>query len=115
MLAGQLRHRITVQRLTVGRDLETGNRVESWEDHCTVWSSVSDLSTKDQIADRAMQGTMRGRAVVRYNTLTAAIDTTMRVLFDGVYYKIDGNPSRNLGDRRTFLTINLAEGLSEWQ
>lgn len=115
MLAGQLRHRIRIEKLEIDRDLNTGNEIKHWQNYCTVWANVNDLSTKDQIADRAVQGTMRGRAIVRYSLLTKDINTTMRVLFEGNYYRIDGNPSKNLGDRRTFLTINLAEGLAEWR
>lgn len=115
MQSGKLRHRITIQYLVSNnRDdsgMETG---DTWVDLATVWADVDDLSTKDTIADRTVQGTMQARAVIRYSQTTDRIDTTMRVLFEGVFYRIDGNPKRDLCSRREYLTLNLAEGLKEW-
>lgn len=114
--AGNLTDRITIQSPNgIGRDeygMETG---ETWANVATVWADVDDLSTKDTIADRASQGTLQARAVVRYSSVTKNINTKMRVLFEGKYYRIDGDPKRDTKNRRTYLTINLAEALPEWQ
>lgn len=112
--AGKLRHRLTAQHKTQVQDQDTGEIVESWLEYCTVWADVSDLSTKDQIAAQASQSDIRARALVRYSAITAAIDTTMRVLFEGYYYRIDGQPARDLNSRREYLTINLSSGDTAW-
>ncbi|MBJ9954512.1 phage head closure protein [Acinetobacter bereziniae] len=115
MQAGKLRHRITIQKLVSGGRDEAGMQTgDVWEDFITVWSDVSDLSTRDIIADRAVQGTMQARALIRYSSKSAQIDTTMRVKFDGKLYRIDGAPKHDLESRREYLTLNLAEGLKEW-
>lgn len=116
MLAGQLRHRITIQKfISDGRDDKGMQISDVWQDYITVWASVSDLSTRDIIADRAVQGTLQARAVIRYSSKAELIDTTMRVLFEDVLYRIDGNPKRDLDSRRDYMTLNLAEGLKEWR
>ncbi|ENU80015.1 hypothetical protein F975_01767 [Acinetobacter sp. ANC 3789] len=116
MQAGALRHRITIQQyVTAGRDNNGMQTAAAWVDFATVWASVADLSTKDMIADRAAQGTLQARATIRYSSKVAQVDTTYRVLFDGVLYRIDGNPKHDLNSRREYLTLNLAEGLKEWE
>lgn len=115
MQAGPLRHRITIQQfISDGRDAGGMQTNDTWRDFATVWASVADLSTKDMIADRAAQGTLQARATIRYSQKVAQVDTTYRVLFGGVLYRIDGNPKHDLNSRREYLTLNLAEGLKEW-
>ncbi|MEE6404712.1 head-tail adaptor protein, partial [Acinetobacter baumannii] len=48
------------------------------------------------------------------SSTTKQVDSTMRVLFDGYFYKIDGNPMRDPDSRREYLTINLATGDKAW-
>lgn len=115
MRASQLRQRITIQKLNAnGRDENGMQTGEVWENYATVWANVDDLSTRDIIADRAAQGTMQARAVIRYSRITCWIDTTYRVLFEGKLYRIDGDPTFDTGSRREYMTLNLAEGLKEW-
>lgn len=109
-----LRHRITIQQATETQDQTTGKLVRSWVNFATLWASVTDLSTRDQIAAKAAQSTIQARAKVRYSSKSAQVDSTMRVLFDGYYYKIDGNPMRDPDSRREYLTINLATGDKAW-
>lgn len=115
MRAGQLRQRITIQKLNAdGRDDKGMQNGEVWENFVTVWANVDDLSTRDIITDRAAQGTMRARATIRYSPKVAVVDTTYRLLFEGKYYRIDGDPTFDTGSRREYMTLNLAEGLKEW-
>lgn len=116
MQAGQLRQRITIQQFVSGGRDENGMQTDdTWQNFATVWANVDDLSTKDTIADRASGGTMTARATIRYSRKVAQIDTTYRVLFEGVLYRIDGNPTFDKGSRREYMTLNLAEGLKEWE
>ena len=59
---------------------------------------------------KAANSSIQARAKVRYSSTTKQVDSTMRVLFDGYYYKIDGNPMRDPDSRREYLTINLSTG-----
>jgi len=101
-----LRHRITIQKATQTQDPNTGNLIPLWSNLTTIWAEVTDLSTRDVIAAKAASSTIQAR--------TKQIDSTMRVLFDGYYYKIDGNPMRDPDSRREYLTINLATGDKAW-
>ncbi|WP_335953701.1 phage head closure protein [Acinetobacter higginsii] len=114
MQTGNLKHRITIQKSTSTQDQITGKLITVWNDFAILWASVVDLSTKDQIAAKAAQSTIQARAKVRYSSKSAQIESTMRVLFDGFYYKIDGKPMRDPDSRREFLTINLATGDVAW-
>lgn len=109
-----LRHRITIQKPTQTQDQNTGKLIISWSNLTTVWAEVTDLSTRDVIAAKAANSTIQARAKVRFSSTTKQIDSTMRVLFDGYFYKIDGNPMRDPDSRREYLTINLATGDKAW-
>ncbi|TVT78609.1 phage head closure protein [Acinetobacter colistiniresistens] len=111
---GKLKHRITIQVSKDTQDPVTGKLIKTWSVFVTLWASVVDLSTKDQIAAKAAQSTIQARAKVRYSSKSAQIESTMRVLFDGYYYKIDGKPMRDPDSRREYLTINLATGDMAW-
>lgn len=113
MRAGKLRQTITVQKRIENGDVEYP-KIE-WVNYCTVKADVQDLSTRDSLQAQAVSVNLTARAVVRYSALTAGISYDMRVLFDGVYYQVNGTPKRDLGDRRTYVTIELKEGLREWQ
>ncbi|EKF48431.1 phage head closure protein [Acinetobacter nosocomialis] len=112
--ASNLRHRITIQKATQTQDRNTGKLIPSWSNFTTVWAEVTDLSTRDVIAAKAASSTIQARAKVRFSSTTKHIDSTMRVLFDGYFYKIDGNPMRDPDSRREYLTINLATGDKAW-
>ncbi len=115
MKASNLKHRITIQYEKVtGQDPRTGKQTATWENLMTVWADVSDLSTKDQIAAKAVQSTIQARAKIRYSSVAKQINSTMRVLFEGYYYQIDGNPMHDLDSRREYLTLNLATGKAGW-
>ncbi|MBK0409605.1 phage head closure protein [Acinetobacter pittii] len=114
MQSGKLKHRIMIQKPVNAQDPNTGAVTSTWADHATIWAEVTDLSTKDIIAAKAVNSTIQSRAKVRYSNITKQINSTMRVFFDGYYYKIDGNPMRDPDSRREYLTINLATGDKAW-
>jgi len=114
MQAGKLKHRITVQRSINTQDPVTGKLIQNWQNFKTIFAEVTDLSTRDHIAAKAANSTIQARAKVRYSGTTKLIDSTMRVLFDGYFYKIDGNPMRDPDSRREYLTINLSTGDKAW-
>lgn len=114
MQSGKLKHRIKVQKPINAQDPDTGAVISTWSDHATIWAEVTDLSTKDIIAAKAVNSTIQSRAKVRYSNITKQINSTMRVFFDGYYYKIDGAPMRDPDSRREYLTINLSTGDKAW-
>ena len=114
MQSGRLKHRITIQKPVNTQDPVTGKLIQTWENVKTIFAEVTDLSTRDVIAAKAANSTIQARAKVRFSSTTKQIDSTMRVLFDGYFYKIDGNPMRDPDSRREYLTINLSTGDKAW-
>lgn len=114
MRASKLRQRIRVEKF-----VDNGSNIEypkrSWVEHCSVWADVQDLSTRDALMSQQIGIALTARAVVRFSELTSGITYDMRILFEGVYYQINGNPAKGLGDRRTYINIELKEGLKEWR
>lgn len=112
---GKLKHRITVQKYVETQDDSNPEYlIRGWIDHCTLWSDVQDLSTRDSIQAQSIGSSLQARAVVRFSSVSATITSDMRILFDGLYYQINGQPKRDLFNRKTYITIELSEGLKEW-
>lgn len=112
---GKLKHRITIQKYVETQDDNNPEYlIKGWVEYCTVWADVRDLSTKDRLQAQSIGSTLQARAMIRYSAQTAAIDSSMRILFDNKYYQINGVPKRDLHNRKTYITIELSEGLIEW-
>lgn len=111
MRAGLLRHRIEIQSLGLTQDTETGNMVEGW---VTTWTkvpaSVQPLSARDLIAAQAGQSEATGRMVIRYR---AGVLPTMRILYRGDVYNIQGPPLPDPDSGLDYLTILVARGLND--
>lgn len=116
MQSGKLPHRIVIEHQTEGdQDQDTGNVPIVWTEFTKVWGKLEALSTKDQLQAQAINSNMTGRCRIRYSGKAAQIDSTMRVLFRGKYWKIDGDPIPDNKSGLEWLTLNLAEGEAEWQ
>lgn len=116
MQSGKLPHRITIEHETEGeQDKVTGYVPVVWTEFTKVWGKLEALSTKDQLQAQAINSGMTARCRIRYSTKASQIDSTMRVLFRGKYWKIDGDPIPDNQSGLKWLTLNLAEGESLWQ
>ena len=116
MQSGKLPHRITIEYETEGeQDQVTGYVPIIWTEFAKVWGKLEALSTKDQLQAQAINSSMTARCKIRYSTKASQIDSTMRVLFRGKYWKIDGDPISDNQSGLEWLTLNLAEGLESWQ
>jgi SPP1 family predicted phage head-tail adaptor len=114
--AGKLTHRITIQHEIEGdQDQVTGHVPVIWTEFTKVWGKLEALSTKDQLQAQAINSTMTARCRIRYSSTASQIDSTMRVLFRGKYWKIDGDPIPDNESGLEWLTLNLSEGESSWQ
>lgn len=65
MQAGWLKHRITIQSFTQSQD-ESGEQVEKWRNHATMWASIEPL---------------RGRAFIEARGEHADVTTKIRLRF----------------------------------
>lgn len=89
MKAGDLRHRITIQRLVLAPD-EYGQPVEYWQDVATCWAAVEPLRGRELFVAQQAQSEVTTRVRLRYR---AGITPDMRVLFGArvleILYVID--------------------------
>jgi len=99
--AGNLRHRIALQRKQQTQNPQTGAMVTTW----VTEAAVEPLSAREFIAAQAVQSDVSVRITVRYRP---GITSAMRLLHDGKVYGITGV----LADKdsgREYLTLPCAE------
>lgn len=84
MEIGSLRHRVTLQKITVVRNPD-GSFVEDWVDISTVWAAVSNLSGREFYAAAAVQAENTVEFTIRY---FPEVDTSERILFRQKAYNI---------------------------
>ena len=108
--AGELCHRIRIEKKTQDRD-EDGNFLEpSWELHKTLWAKVTWLSAKDLLTAQASNSEMIARCKIRKRD---DIDTTMRVVYDGKIYSITGEPMPDAENGKIYVTLMLSAGIAQ--
>lgn len=78
MNIGDLRHRITFQKLSSGVN-DYGEPVSSWDDVKTVWSSVNPIVGIEYFAAETVQSEITHKIRIRYTT---GITTDMRIKFN---------------------------------
>ena len=100
---GDLRHRITFQKLTTSVN-ESGFEVETWEDVRTVWAAASNLHGREYFAAAAVQAESTVKFTIRY---LPGIDTTMRILFRNKQYNITAID--NIKYQNRFIEIKALE------
>ena len=107
--AGQLRHRVTIEKYNAGGRDDDGFELPSgWVQHSKLWAKVTPLSSKDLISAQGEQSEVTARMMVRYNT---DIDTGMRVIWKGRTYAVDSQGLDDNEDGMTYTTFNLRSGV----
>lgn len=110
MEAGALRHRITIQLKAEIVDPSTGYRTHDWVDR------ITDLPAqwlpgpgREYLAAEAIRAEVSGRFICRWSPITAGIDASDRVLWDGRIMAIKAPPLPDDSARRT-VTLMVGEG-----
>ena len=103
MEIGELRHRITIQKLTTGIN-ENGFEVETWEDYRTVWAAASNLHGREYYAAAAVQAENTVKFTIRY---LSGVDAAMRICFQGKTYNITAID--NIKYQNRFIEIKAQE------
>ena len=85
MQAGRLRYRFTFQRPVRMRDASGEMIVDGWLDVFTMWGSVEALSGREYLTSSEFRAGITSGLRVRWRP---DIDTSMRVICDGVTYDI---------------------------
>lgn len=84
MRAGELRHRITIQRaVEVSDDLKTPT--VTWQDVATVWAAVEPLSGREYLLAQNVNAELTVRIRIRYRP---GVTPGMRVLYNGRVFDI---------------------------
>ena len=86
MRAGQLKHRITLQRPTGAQDAWGTPEAAGWEDVALVWADFRYQSGSESIRAGADVSIVRASVRIRWR---AGIDAGMRVLYQGQAYDIE--------------------------
>lgn len=85
MRAGELRHRVTIQRKTGGTDAWGSPLPNAWADLAKVWANVRHLNGAESIRAGAITSVVNASIRIRHRTdVTAA----MRVVYAGKNYEI---------------------------
>lgn len=85
---GNLRHRITIQSLSLTEDGQGGSS-QSWADLATVWAQVEPVSTRERLYAEQIEYQRTHKVVIRYLAdLTAGVTHTHRFLFGGRTFQI---------------------------
>ncbi|RYE50993.1 MAG: head-tail adaptor protein [Rhizobiaceae bacterium] len=109
MRAGKLRHHVTIQRAEFSQDPVTGEITPSWVEVAKVWAAIEPLSAREFIAAAASQSEVAARIVIRYRP---GITSTMRVLYRGKIYNIQGVLA-DMESGLDYLTLPCSEGVSD--
>lgn len=101
-----MRHRLTVERRSATKDA-MGGMVDSWSTLLTCRCDFQPLSGREYIGGGAMQSEASVRFIIRYDSTTATIQPSDRILFGSVYYNI--LHVANSGGRNQMLELTCAE------
>ena len=108
MLAGKLRHRITIQTRTDTQD-GFGQPVASWVNLVTNEPAEKrDLSGRELIAAQAVHSETTTEFVIRYRS---GFDSKARVMFDGDVWTL--NAVLDPDGRRRMLRLHCSRGVNE--
>ena len=109
MKAGTLRHRVTIQQPVSAQNPTTGAETVTWQYFAQVWASVEPVSVREFVAAKSGQSEVMARIVIRYRP---GIDATMRILFRGAVYNIEGVlPDPKSG--REYITLPVSMGVND--
>jgi SPP1 family predicted phage head-tail adaptor len=110
MRAGGLRHRVTIQTLSLVQDPESGEMIPGWVDE---WEKVPAkfeyLNGRELLAAQAVQSEVTARITIRYR---AGVLATMRGLYRGEIWNFTKPlPDNNSG--LDYLVIPVSAGVND--
>lgn len=107
MNAGELRHRITFQKMSDETTNENGFTLsddEMWDDYITVWSAVYPLKGSEFWSAMAVHGENTVKFICRYNS---SINSTLRIIYNERIFDITG--VIDVDERHKWLQIYASE------
>lgn len=111
--AGELRHRVIIQRYNSGGKDKDGFELPSqWVEHAALYAKITPLSSNDLISAQSEQSEVTARMKIRYRT---DIDTKMRVIWKGRVFAISSQGLDDNDDGYTYTTFNLSGGVETFK
>lgn len=101
--AGRLRHRVTIEKLTVGRD-SIGGVTEVWSPFATRWAEVAPLRGREFFAAEQVNAEVSHRVTLRF---LPGVVAKMRVNFGGRILTIEA--ALNIEERNRELQLMCLE------
>lgn len=87
--AGELRHVVSIQKVTEAQDPVTGAISDSWSNHAAgLRAAIVPLSGAEIVRSGVEKSATRVRITLRSNTQSRGITAKMRVLHGSTYYNI---------------------------
>lgn len=108
--AGDLRHRVLIQKQVTTRD-DDGVSHATWIDVATVWASVEPLSAREFIQSGQQQAAITARVVIRYRD---DVQASMRIIHRGQPLNIQGVLADKVSGLE-YLTLPVSAGVNEGQ
>lgn len=108
MRAGELRHQITIQMATTGRD-SVGERTLTWTSGRNTWAAIWPVKGSEYFASQQLQANVTHKIRIRYQTLanSTAIGSNHRIKFGSRYFTI--NSVINPDERNILLELMCTE------
>lgn len=110
MRAGNLRHRITIERPAPSRD-ESGSESTVWEPYATVWGSIEPMTGRE--GDGAVQilASLDTTITIRWSPRVDAVTAKWRVRHGGVTYDV-GAPPIHVATRQREVRLLCKSGIN---
>lgn len=113
MKAGELRHRVLIQKQSEEQQDDDGFSINhEWTDYKELSAKITHLSSRDLIAAQAEMSEVVARMKIRYRT---DIDTTMRVIWKNHIYAIDSQAMNDNETGNIYCTFNLSGGVEQFK
>jgi SPP1 family predicted phage head-tail adaptor len=107
---GNKRDRITVQRRTKVPDADGDLLSETWATYCERWARVIPAKGREFTAQDRIKSEASHRLFTRYDTQTAAIRTTDRVLWRGLSFDVLSVTDVDARKREVEIALRRVEG-----
>ena len=106
--AGDIRQRITIEKLDESATPDAAGHVDSWVTHFRCWSRLVPVGSREFFGANQVQANVTHQVTVRACTETRAVTAAMRFTYGGSTYNLSGPPFDPDG-RRAWLVFNAIQ------
>ena len=110
--AGELDQRIVIEHRLLTTQNTLGENTTAWATLLTRWAKAVPIRGREYFAQGEQQQTVDVMFVLRYDSGTAALTSSMRVLWRGTYYALV-SPPINVDGQREWLELMTVTGVGD--